>query len=143
MIIGEAPGRKEVEVGMPFCGQSGRLLETALKACGIDRRDVYITNVVKEMPLDEEGKIRRPTIEEMGDWSPILVGEIQVTQPEAILCLGKVAVQAVTFLQPDLVPAGSKIGNVYTAWHPAHVLRARSKQGEWFDQVRQWGRAIA
>ena len=153
MVVGEAPGRKEVEEGRPFVGQAGRLLDSALRACGIPREQVYITNVVKELPLDSEGRIRRPYKEEVEAWRAILEGEIENTTPVAILALGRTAAQTLTGLEGD-IPWGSKIGNVYVAWHPAYVVRhggnvfwvgdswMSTPYGDWLAQIRPWAEAL-
>lgn len=142
MIVGEAPGRKEVEEGVPFVGQAGKLLTTALRAFGIDRNTLYITNVVKELPLDGEGRIRRPFPEEIEAWREILDTEIRYTAPAAILALGRTAANTLTDLEGD-IPFGSKVGNVYTAWHPAYVLRQgreanQAVYGDWLEQIEGW-----
>jgi uracil-DNA glycosylase family 4 len=141
MIVGEAPGRKEVELGRPFVGQAGRLLDTVLRAVGINRSGVYITNIVKELPLDSEERIRRPYQSEIKAWLPILEGEIACTAPAAILALGRTAAISLCGLGGD-IPFGSKVGNVYTAWHPAYLLRSRSDYEEWLEQIRPWAWAV-
>jgi uracil-DNA glycosylase family 4 len=145
MIVGEAPGRKEVEEGRPFVGKSGKLLDTVLRAVGVSRDEVYVTNVVKELPLDSEGKIRKPYPEEIEAWKEILEGEIQSTAPVAILALGRTAFEALTGASGDFAWAGSKIENVYGAWHPAYQLRRGglwtggvSRQNDWLEQIRPW-----
>lgn len=141
MIVGEAPGKQEVAEGRPFVGKSGKLLETALRAFGVSRNDeVYITNVVKEMSTDSQGKIRRPYSEEIEAWEAVLDGEIENTAPAAILTLGRVAAEALTGYQD--VPFGSKIGNVYVAWHPAYVLRSRGAYRDWLEQIKPWAEAL-
>lgn len=141
MIVGEAPGRKEVEAGQPFVGPAGRLLDTALHAVGVLRSDVYVTNVVKELPLDSDERIRRPYSEEIEAWRTILEGEIENVAPAAILALGRTAASALTGLVGE-IPFGSKIGNVYVAWHPAYLLRQRSGYDEWLEQIRGWAEAL-
>lgn len=145
MIVGEAPGRKEIEQGAPFVGQAGKLLDSVLRAVGIERSTVYITNVVKDLPLDSEGRIRRPYPEEIAAWAAILDGEIQNTAPAAILALGRTASNVLTGLDGD-IPFGSKVGNVFTAWHPAYLLRNGGENqalyGDWMEQVEPWARAV-
>ena len=142
MIVGEAPGREEEKEGRPFVGKSGRLLDSALRSIGVERSSVYITNVVKEVPLDSEGRIRRPHEEEVIAWLPILEGEIQNTAPIAILALGRTAQRAlVPGVPEEAIPFGSIIGNVYVAWHPAYVLRQGASQyifSDWLAQIRRW-----
>lgn len=149
LIVGEAPGREEVEQGRPFVGKSGKLLDTVLRSCGVDRAEIFVTNVVKELPLDSDGKIRKPYPEEVLLWSAILDGEIQETAPKAILALGRTAVDAVTGL--ERVPFGSKIETCFTAWHPSFVLRQggggftlydRSAYAEWMEQIKPWAEAL-
>lgn len=146
MVVGEAPGRQEVEQGRPFVGKAGKLLDSVLRAVGVARDEVYITNVVKELPLDSEGRIRRPFAEEIESWYPILLGEIQNTAPAAILALGKTASRTLTNLD---VPPGSKIENVYTAWHPAYLIyngeswRWGPMMDDWLEQIQPWAEAIA
>lgn len=145
MIVGEAPGRKEVEAGRPFVGSAGRVLDTVLRGLGIPREQVFITNVVKELPLDSDERIRRPYPEEIEAWRPILEAEIENTAPAAILALGRTAANALTGLEGE-IPFGSRVGNVYTAWHPAYLLRNGSdggeKWGDWLEQVRPWAEAL-
>jgi uracil-DNA glycosylase len=135
MVIGEAPGRDEEKAGRPFVGQSGKLLWSTLRSFGIEREEVYITNVVKELPLDVENRIRRPSPEEIAQWSEVLQGEIENTAPQAILALGRIAADAL--IQPGL-PFGSKVDNIYTAFHPAYVLRQRPMMNTWLSQLRLW-----
>lgn len=145
MVVGEAPGKKEVELGRPFVGQSGRLLGVALRACGIARADIYITNVVKELPLDSEERVRRPYPDEIMAWRPILDAEIQQTAPAAILALGRTAANVLTELDGD-IPFGSRVGNVFVAWHPAYLLRnggeSQAIYGDWLEQIEPWSEAV-
>lgn len=155
MIIGEAPGHDEVAQGRPFVGKSGRLLESVLRSFGIAREEVYITNVVKELPLDVENRIRRPLQDEIDQWMPVLRGEIFSTAPQAILCLGRTASDAVTGHRN--LPFGSKIHpNLFTAWHPSYVGRQigfitsfiympiymPKELKEWREQLRPWAEAF-
>lgn len=142
-IVGEAPGREEVAQGRPFVGRSGKLLDVALRALGVDRSTVYVTNVVKDIPLDSDERIRRPYAEEIAAWKPILDGEILETAPAAILALGRTAANTLTELEGD-IPFGSRVGIVYTAWHPSYLLH-RGMSGvskEWLDQLSPWAEAL-
>lgn len=145
MIVGEAPGKQEVEAGRPFIGKAGKLLDSALRALGLDRAELYVTNVVKDLPLDSDNKIRRPFPEEIAAWAPILAGEIENTAPAALLALGRTATDALTDLPGDKVGFGSKIGNVYTAWHPSYLLHRGRDEGqmeEWLEQLRPFAEAL-
>ncbi len=85
MFIGEAPGRKEDETGKPFVGAAGKILDEALKSNGIERREVYITNVVKCRPPGN----RDPSVEEINACSPYLEMQIDIIKPEIIATLGR------------------------------------------------------
>jgi len=153
MIVGEAPGRQEVVVGRPFVGAAGRLLDSALAALGVPREDVYITNVIKDLPLDSLGKIRRPDAEEIQEWSATLEEEIRIVSPQAILLLGRTAVDHV---YPVLEGIGfgeawtvrTSINNpetainLYTAYHPAYILRDLGRYSRWINQLKPWADAL-
>ena len=85
MLIGEAPGRNEDLEGRPFVGRAGSLLEELLKSIGLDRKDVFITNVVKCRPP----RNRDPRPEEITACLPFLVEQIKIIQPRVIITLGR------------------------------------------------------
>src|SRR5579884_27267 len=97
MFVGEQPGDREDIEGHPFVGPAGRVLDKALEAAGIDRRDVYVTNAVKHFKWESRGKRRihkKPNQLEILACRPWLDAEIAVTKPEVIVCLGATAAQA-------------------------------------------------
>src|SRR5918999_4954320 len=97
MFVGEQPGDQEDRQGHPFVGPAGRLLDEALVEAGIDRTDVYITNVVKHFKWVARGKRRihkKPNLTEIRACKPWLEAEIDVVRPKAIVCLGATAAQA-------------------------------------------------
>lgn len=85
MFIGEAPGKNEAMTARPFCGASGRVLDELLESIGLDRKDVYITNVVKDRPPDN----RDPTKKEIELYTPFLVRQIDIIKPNIIAPLGR------------------------------------------------------
>ncbi|CAM9242661.1 unnamed protein product, partial [Hapterophycus canaliculatus] len=88
MLVGEAPGTEEDKLGVPFVGRSGQLLDTILRAVGLDPdRDVYISNIVRRRPLDN----RTPTPQEMDYYLPFLVEEIRHVDPDIVVTLGKIS----------------------------------------------------
>jgi len=91
MIVGEAPGRVEDEMGKPFVGKAGQLLTEILKKNGMEREDVYITNVVKCRPPGN----RNPKQEEIEKCLPYLERQIDAIQPEIIITLGNFATSAI------------------------------------------------
>lgn len=96
VFIGEAPGKKEDETGKPFVGASGRFLDEMLDAAGMNREDVYITNIVKYRPPSN----RDPTRAEKAEFWPYLVQQLQIIQPRIIITLGRHS--GMNFI-PDLV----------------------------------------
>lgn len=133
MIIGEAPGRTEALLGRPFVGPSGKLLDQALIALAVPRESVYITNVVKTLPLTADGKIRKPTHNEEEKWKAKLHMEIKQSRAYGILALGKTAQE---FLSRNGWP-------FYEAWHPAYVLRRHGGLStEWLEQIRPWAEVV-
>jgi DNA polymerase len=97
MMIGETPGDREDVVGRPFVGPAGQLLDRALAAAGIERKTVYVTNVVKHFKWEPRGKRRlhkRPMPAEIGACLPWLHLEIELVRPKVIVCLGATAGQA-------------------------------------------------
>lgn len=85
MFIGEAPGKNEAETGRPFCGASGRILDELLASVGISRKDVYVTNIVKDRPPMN----RDPFPEEIEAYTPYLDRQIEIIQPQVIATLGR------------------------------------------------------
>jgi uracil-DNA glycosylase family protein len=133
MLVGEQPGDKEDLTGSPFVGPAGRLLDRALDEAGIDRKAVYVTNVVKHFKWQPRGKRRihqKPNREEIEACRPWLDAELARVKPQAIVCLGATAARAligpafrVTKQHGELVesPLGAPIGATV---HPSSVLRA-------------------
>jgi uracil-DNA glycosylase family protein len=137
MLIGEQPGDREDLAGRPFVGPAGNLLDRALEEVGIDRRKVYVTNVVKHFKWEPRGKRRihkKPNAEEIGACRPWLEAEMQVLEPKVVVCLGATAAQALLgrqfrvtrdrgrFVPSDLVP------HVLATIHPSAILRAPDEE---------------
>jgi uracil-DNA glycosylase len=96
VFIGEAPGKKEDETGRPFVGASGRFLNEMLESVGMNRDNVYITNIVKYRPPDN----REPTKDEKRRYLPYLMRQLEIIQPKIIMTLGRHS--GMNFI-PDLV----------------------------------------
>jgi DNA polymerase len=92
MFVGEAPGREEEEHGLPFVGRSGRLLDRMLTAVGIDRRSVYIANVVPWRPPGN----RTPTPQETEICRPFVARQIELVDPDLVVYLGGAAAAALS-----------------------------------------------
>lgn len=108
MFIGEAPGRQEAETGRPFVGNAGRVLDTLLESIGLDREDVYITNVVKDRPPGN----RDPRIEEIEVYAPFLLRQIEIIEPDVIATLGRFAMDFI-LEQYNLPQRGRTIGDLH------------------------------
>jgi DNA polymerase len=124
MFIGEAPGREEDRQGKPFVGRAGQLLNRILEAVGLQRDDVFITNIVKIRPPNN----RRPLASEIEENRPILVNQIKIIRPKAICTLGAVALEGLLGKPIKITQMrGKKITwnniPVIPAYHPAYVLR--------------------
>ena len=133
VLVGEQPGDREDLSGQPFIGPAGKLLDRALEEAGIDRRKVYMTNVVKHFKFVQRGKRRihkKPAAEEIAACRPWLDSEIGVIGPRVIVCLGATAAQALLgrtfrlthhrgeFVESPLAPL------VTATVHPSSILRA-------------------
>jgi uracil-DNA glycosylase family 4 len=116
MLVGEAPGGDEDRIGRPFVGRAGQLLDRMLNSIGLDRRNVYIANVVPWRPPGN----RTPTPQETQMCLPFLERQIHLANPEYLVCLGGSAVRTLL---------GAEGG----------VMRAR---GSWFAYPRQSARQI-
>ena len=85
LFIGEAPGKNEALTGRPFCGAAGKVLDELLASIGIDRKEVYVTNIVKDRPPFN----RDPLPEEIEYYAPFLDRQIEIIKPEVIATLGR------------------------------------------------------
>jgi uracil-DNA glycosylase family protein len=133
LFVGEQPGDKEDLAGRPFVGPAGALLDKALEDAGIDRRQVYVTNVVKHFKWEPRGKRRihkKPNALEIAACRPWLDAEIAVVRPRVVVLLGATAAQAIMgkdfkvtqrrgeLLRSELAPY------VMATVHPSSILRA-------------------
>lgn len=112
MFIGEAPGKNEAETGRPFCGASGKLLDKLLEAVDIPRKEVYITNIVKDRPPNN----RDPLPEELSLYAPFLDRQIEIIKPSAIATLGRFSMNYILdrYGSPDmLLPISKNHGKTY------------------------------
>lgn len=129
MIIGEAPGRNEDLAGKPFVGSGGKLLDTILKAAGLNRTDVYITNIVKCRPP----KNRKPKGDEVETCtSNYLQKQIELLKPKLICTLGATALAYFTGETNMGQNHGKLIRSkknglaIFPTYHPAAIFRSRA-----------------
>lgn len=126
VLIGEAPGKKEDELGLPFMGAAGKFLNEMLAGSGMDRGDVYITNIVKYRPPEN----RDPLPSEKNAFWPFLVRQLDVIRPHIVVTLGRHSMEY--FLpkkkigqvhgQPQSVTIGDSKIVVVPLYHPAAAL---------------------
>lgn len=111
MIIGEAPGKKEALTGRPFCGASGKFLDELCEHIGLERKDVYVTNIVKDRPEDN----RDPSQEEIDLYGPFLDRQLEIIQPKVVATLGRfsmIYIMEKLGLSGDIQPISTLHGKV-------------------------------
>ena len=135
MFVGEQPGDREDREGRPFVGPAGGLLDKCLEAAGVDRKEVYVTNVVKHFKWEASSGKRRihakPNQGEIRACRPWLDSEVAVVKPKVIVCLGSTAAQAilgksfrVTKQRGEWITTSSLAPFVMATVHPSSILRA-------------------
>ena len=139
MIIGEGPGANEDKEGFPFVGRAGQLLDKMLHAINLNRKNVYITNVVNYRPPEN----RKPTDKEVERYLPYLKKHIEIVKPKIILLLGSTAMNAILKGADVISKMRGKwhiieINNlkIYSivSFHPAYLLRQPDqKKFSWID----------
>ena len=140
VIIGEQPGDQEDRQGRPFVGPAGQLLDRALEAAGIDRAQVYVTNVVKHFKWEPAGKRRlhkKPSAREIAACRPWLEAELAALQPEVVVALGATAAQ--TLMGSDFLVTKERGYSIeHVPWaryfvatvHPSSILRGEPDERE-------------
>ena len=139
MIIGEAPGANEDQEGLPFVGRAGQLLDKMLTAINLNRKNVYISNIINYRPPDN----RRPTEEETKRYLPFITKHIEIISPKILVLLGSTAMNAL--IGNEIVISKmrgkwieKKFGNCKTSviitFHPAFLMRQPAqKKMAWID----------
>ena len=133
MLVGEQPGNDEDLEGRPFVGPAGKLLDRALEEAGIQRDQVYVTNVVKHFKWEPRGPRRihaKPNAAEIAACLPWLQAELDVIKPTALVCLGATAAQALLGKKFRVSEQrGQRVVSplapfVMATVHPSSILRA-------------------
>ena len=140
LFIGEGPGADEDRLGEPFVGRAGKLLTKMIQSIGIDRRDVYISNVVKCRPPNN----RNPHAEEIAKCFPILKQQFELINPQLIVTLGNVPTRALVPDAPGITRSRGQLFHyqhwkVLPTFHPAYLLRnpsAMAQSWEDFKKIR-------
>ncbi|MFB6116821.1 MAG: uracil-DNA glycosylase [Candidatus Nanosalina sp.] len=138
MLVGEAPGANEVEEGEPFVGRAGEKMNDVLKDMGVERSELYITNLVKIRPPDN----RDPKKDEIEAWAPLLEQEIESVDPDIILTLGNFASKemldtskGITQIHGRIFTRGGR--KIMPIFHPAATLYDQSKTPELEKDLRK------
>ena len=139
MFVGEAPGRDEDQQGLPFVGRSGKLLDLMLASIGLDRTSAYIANVIPWRPPGN----RTPTPQETAVCLPFIARQIELADPDILVCLGGPSAQAllgttegITRLRGRFMDydTGTRTIRAIATFHPAYLLRSPSyKRMSWQD----------
>ncbi len=139
MIVGEGPGQKEDELGKPFMGEAGQLLNKMLKAINIEREKVYITNVVNYRPPNN----RKPEPHEINRYSNFLREHISIIDPKILILMGSTAMESLFGSKLKISKArgswkeliiNNKTYLTMITFHPAYLLRqADQKKYSWSD----------
>jgi uracil-DNA glycosylase family protein len=146
MLVGEQPGDKEDIQGRPFVGPAGAVLDKALAAAGIERGDVYVTNIVKHFKWEPRGKRRlhkKPNSLEISACRPWLEAEINTVKPQIVVLLGASAAQGILgrsfrvtqqrgqWIKSDIAPI------VMATVHPSSILRATDDESR-HEEMRKF-----
>jgi DNA polymerase len=135
VFVGEGPGADEDAQGLPFVGRAGKLLTQMIEAMGLQRKDVYICNVVKCRPPEN----RTPEEDEVSTCSPFLLRQLDVIAPKVIVCLGAVAAKALLKTNRGISQFRGqwldfRSSKLMATYHPAYLLRNPNAKGEvWKD----------
>lgn len=139
MFVGEAPGRDEDLAGLPFVGRSGRLLDRMLAAIGLDRTSAYIANIIPWRPPGN----RTPTPQESQICLPFILRQIELADPDVLVCLGGPSSQALLGFKDGIrrtrgrwlsFDTGKREIRAMATFHPAYLLRSPlEKRHAWRD----------
>jgi uracil-DNA glycosylase len=139
MFVGEAPGRDEDIAGVPFVGRSGKLLDLMMQAIGLDRTQAYIANIVPWRPPGN----RTPTPHESATCLPFLLRQIELADPDILVCLGQPSTQTLLNTKEGITrtrgrwfkfETGRREIRALATYHPAFLLRSPlQKRLAWRD----------
>ena len=139
MLVGEAPGANEDQEGLPFVGRAGMLLDKMLAAINLDRKKVYISNIVNYRPPEN----RKPTEEEIRRYLPFITKHIEIINPKILVLLGSTAMNAlignnvvISKMRGKWIEKkfGSCKTSVIITFHPAFLMRQPAqKKMAWID----------
>ena len=139
MLIGEAPGANEDQEGLPFVGRAGQLLDKMLSSINLDRKKVYISNIINYRPPEN----RRPTEDEIKRYLPFILKHIEIIKPKILVLLGSTAMNALISSEKVISKMrgkwiekqfGTCKTSVIITFHPAFLMRQPAqKKMAWVD----------
>ena len=147
MFVGEAPGKTEAETAKPFCGRSGKMLDTLLASIGLERSTVYVTNLVKDRPPENSD----PEPSEIDLYGPFLDRQIEAIQPKVIATLGRHSMKYIFEkygLSHELLPVSKIHGKAFVGkasygpvtvvalYHPAVALYNGGMKGQLLEDIK-------
>jgi len=150
VLVGEAPGRKEVELNEPFVGQAGKHLDEFLQVLELDKEDIYITNSVKYRPTKlnpKTGRLsnRTPTAKEIESFRSFLLEEIDIIKPKIIVTLGNTSLKSLFEKDVKIGDVHGKLisveiydnkYNLFPLYHPAAVIYNRSLKEVYLNDLQ-------
>jgi DNA polymerase len=148
MFVGEAPGRDEDLEGLPFVGRSGKLLDLMIAAIGLDRSKVYIANIIPWRPPGN----RDPSPQETQICLPFIRRQIELVDPDVVVCLGKPSSQAILNVTDGIMKTrgrwfdyetGTRRIKAMATFHPAYLLRQPIYKRLTWQDLRAIQKALA
>jgi uracil-DNA glycosylase len=148
VFIGEAPGKNEAMTGRPFCGAAGKILDELLASINLDRKDIYITNIVKDRPPEN----RDPLPSEIEAYAPYLDKQLQIIKPKVLATLGRfsmVYIMEKAGLHQEVLPISKAHGkpfeadlgygkvNIIPLYHPAAAIYNRELKATLLEDFKQ------
>lgn len=146
MLVGQGPGEVEDQMGRPFVGPAGKLLDELLESAGLKREDLWITNTVKCWTFRREGRRvvnRAPYVGEIRACAPWLEAELRIIQPKIVVCIGGPAAQVLIDKHFKITEErgqwreGPHGFRVIATLHPAYLIRLRETDPQAYE--RAWG----
>ncbi len=137
VFVGEAPGADEDEQGLPFVGRAGQLLTNIIKAMGLERKDVYICNILKCRPPGN----RNPLPEEIRLCEPFLKKQLRLIAPQTICALGSFAAKTLLRTETPITALRGRFHSyegipLMPTYHPAYLLRNPSAKKQVWDDIQ-------